>query len=574
MSNILIIAIVLVLIILGGVAYWKRADLFGTGDDDAEAAKAAAEKAAAAAKAVLGDPCSTEKMCESPLVCSDLICANPPVDCDFKWGEWSSCSATACGTDGTQVRSYTINKNGAYGGVACEYNDGYEEEKPCSMPNCTTGSGNGVGGAGEAGVVIYDCQGFYKSQTEYCAEQYEKYPNMCDAINGEIPFTITRDEQAGVGSDGKPPPVGTKFGICPDRGQFKSTTCPSNPNCHGAGSGVVLGGGAAAVVLDGGAGAVGESLAILGESCSTEKQCVSPLVCDEYSMMCAHAPVAVTRDDAYTPYEYGDLMYRNDAQDVNGYTLGTSNQVVTLNDLSGNDTHLSRHVLGKAVISSTLNNSTREYDMVNTPMTLENTINGHPCFDGFMIQGKENTWGAEAGNVRKTNTSGSYTVITVVYIDTNNTMWDSMLTFGAVLQSVGLYWTFDGRFSGCINGQLMGNAGVPDYVSTMKDKPLLIVYRVLENTTMKLQMWDINNPGIILFDGTATIDPTFNTAPTFKNATHAPLFIGCNHNIRRANPLWSMSDHHHGETIMYNRYLNNTEITDTKEFLVNKWSPR
>jgi hypothetical protein len=108
----------------------------------------------------------------------------------------------------------------------------------------------------------------------------------------------------------------------------------------------------------------------------------------------------------------------------------------------------------------------------------------------------------------------------------------------------------------------------------MKDKPLIIVYRVLENTTMKLQMWDINNPGIILFDGTATIDPTFNTTPTFKNATHAPLFIGCNHNIRRANPLWSMSNHHHGETILYNRYLNDTEITDTKEFLVNKWSPR
>jgi hypothetical protein len=480
-----------------------------------------------------------------------------------------------CSLSGTETKTYKITTENAYGGKACEKRNNQQINRTCRVSRdlvprkCSPNA-------------INDCQGFYKSQTEYCAEQYKKYPNMCDATMGEIPFTITRDEQAGVGRDGKP-----EFGICPDRGQFKSTTCPSNPNCHRAGSGVVLGGGAAAgvvlgggaaagVVLGGGAAGVGGAatgaLAILGESCSTEKQCVSPLVCDEYSMMCAHAPVAVTRDDAYTPYEYGDLMYRNDAQDVNGYTLGTSNRVVTLNDLSGNDTHLSRHVLGKAVISSTLNSSTREYDMVNTPMTLENTINGHPCFDGFMIQGKENTWDAEAGNVRKTNTSGSYTVITVVYIDTNNKMWDSMLTFGAVLNSVGLYWTFDGTFSGCINGQLMGNAGVPNYVSTMKDKPLLIVYRVLENTTMKLQMWDINNPGIILFDGTATIDP--NTRLTFKNATHAPLFIGCNHNIRRANPLWSMSNHHHGETIMYNRYLNNTEITDTKEFLVNKWSPR
>jgi hypothetical protein len=136
---------------LGGVTYWKRADIFGTGEDDAEAAKAAAAAAAAAVLAVLGDSCSIEKKCESPLVCSDLICANAPVDCDFKWGEWSSCSATACGTDGTQVRSYTINKNGAYGGVACEYNNGYEEERPCSMPNCTTGAVGVVGGAGSVG---------------------------------------------------------------------------------------------------------------------------------------------------------------------------------------------------------------------------------------------------------------------------------------------------------------------------------------------------------------------------------------------------------------------------------------
>jgi hypothetical protein len=159
MSIIIILVIVILLCssMLGGVAYWKRADLFGTGDDDAAAAVLAAENAAAAAKAAakaaLGDSCSAEKKCESPLVCSDLICANPPVDCDFKWGDWSSCSATACGTNGKQIRSYTINKNGAYGGVACEYNDGYEEERPCSMPTCTNGAvGVLVGGAGSSVV--------------------------------------------------------------------------------------------------------------------------------------------------------------------------------------------------------------------------------------------------------------------------------------------------------------------------------------------------------------------------------------------------------------------------------------
>jgi len=53
MSMIIILVIVILLCsILGGVAYWKRADLFGTGeDDDAAAEKAAAEKAAAAATA-------------------------------------------------------------------------------------------------------------------------------------------------------------------------------------------------------------------------------------------------------------------------------------------------------------------------------------------------------------------------------------------------------------------------------------------------------------------------------------------------------------------------------------------
>jgi hypothetical protein len=148
-----------------------------------------------------------------------------------------------------------------------------------------------------------------------------------------------------------------------------------------------------------------------------------------------------------------------------------------------------------------------------------------------------------------------------------------MLTFGEALNSVGLYWTPEGRFEGIFGVQRMGNAGVLKHVSTMKDKPIIIVYRILENSTMELQMWDINNPDIILFYRTVTAYPN-SVDNAFKNATHAPLFIGCNHYVRGANPLWSMSNHHHGETIMYNRYLNDTEITDTKEFLVNKWSPR
>jgi len=120
MSNqmiILVIAIVLVLIILGGVVYWKRADLFGTGeDDDAAAEKAAAEKAAAAAaaalaaKAALGESCSV-KTCESPLVCNEysMKCANAPVTPPFgesliNYTSLSQAGRDAIGSGWTQIK--------------------------------------------------------------------------------------------------------------------------------------------------------------------------------------------------------------------------------------------------------------------------------------------------------------------------------------------------------------------------------------------------------------------------------------------------------------------------------------
>jgi hypothetical protein len=179
MSTIILILVILVILfssILGGILYWKREDLFGTGDE-------------AAVLAVLGDSCSTEKKCESPLVCSDLICANAPVDCEFKWSDWSSCSATACGTEGTQTRSYTINKNGAYGGVACEYNNGYEENKKCSMPYCLE-SGNPhheIGGTvaadgGECGKVVMRSHPARQNiPFPWCMSTQEWYPTVEEA---------------------------------------------------------------------------------------------------------------------------------------------------------------------------------------------------------------------------------------------------------------------------------------------------------------------------------------------------------------------------------------------------------
>jgi hypothetical protein len=263
-------------------------------------------------------------------------------------------------------------------------------------------------------------------------------------------------------------------------------------------------------------------------------------------------------------------MYRNDAQNVDVYVLSTGNELATVKDLSGNDAHLSRHVLGKTVISSTRDSETNEYVMVNTPMTtLEPQINGHPCFDGFLMQGKEATTTNEASNVPKTNASGSFTIITVVYIDTNNGPWDSLFTYGGALNSVSLYWGNVYTFEGWLGGQRMGNSGVSSPNSVMNNKNLIIMYRIFENSTMLLQILDIDSPSTLLFDGTIAFDPN-SVSDVVKTNTHAPLYIACNHYLP-GNGLESLSYHYHGETIIYNNYLTNTEMDDVKEFLVNKW---
>jgi hypothetical protein len=91
----------------------------------------------------------------------------------------------------------------------------------------------------------------------------------------------------------------------------------------------------------------------------------------------------------------------------------------------------------------------------------------------------------------------------------------------------------------------------------------------LENSSILLQILDIDSPSTLLFDGTIAFDPN-SVSGVVKNNTHAPLYIGCN-NYLPGNGLESLTYHYHGETIMYNSYLTNTEMDDVKEFLVNKW---
>ena len=113
MSNQIIILVIVILLcsILGGVVYWKRADIFGTGeDDDAAAEKAAAEKAAAEAAAAeaLGKSCSVEQDCISPLVCDEysMTCGHAPIVPVVP-----TCNTTACNDF---MRDLVVNKNKSF----------------------------------------------------------------------------------------------------------------------------------------------------------------------------------------------------------------------------------------------------------------------------------------------------------------------------------------------------------------------------------------------------------------------------------------------------------------------------
>jgi hypothetical protein len=57
------------------------------------------------------------------------------------------------------VRTYTIHTKDAHGGIACEYNDKYQDTQPCTNPTCSndidTSSGQATGG-GEPKQVVTD----------------------------------------------------------------------------------------------------------------------------------------------------------------------------------------------------------------------------------------------------------------------------------------------------------------------------------------------------------------------------------------------------------------------------------
>jgi hypothetical protein len=258
-------------------------------------------------------------------------------------------------------------------------------------------------------------------------------------------------------------------------------------------------------------------------------------------------------------------MYRADAQNVSSYTVVNTNQVSFITDLSGGDVHNFNQRLGKDFISGS---SPAEY----TSMTLETAINGHLCFDGFLAQGISNTFRVEPGNVLKKNMNESYTWIHVARVNEALGQWDALLCYGRNLDSLTLSCnaTDNNTLFPAYASKRMYDASLPDANTILLNKNIVIVYRVLEKSSVRLQIWDIDNPLIPILDGTDTIplDPNLLVV----NAEAMPFYIGCN-NLLSGGLSQNHTGHTHGETILYNSYLSDTETTDTKEFLVNKWGP-
>ena len=54
------------------------------------------------------------------------------VDCEFKWTDWSQCTATCGG--GTQWRLKNITQNAAYGGSDCK--EPFNKTQECNLQSC------------------------------------------------------------------------------------------------------------------------------------------------------------------------------------------------------------------------------------------------------------------------------------------------------------------------------------------------------------------------------------------------------------------------------------------------------
>jgi len=120
MLVIILVIVILLCSISGGVGYWKREDLFGTGEDDDDGGSdtggggggsdTGGGGGGSAALASLGESCSVNA-CESPLVCNEysMKCANAPVtppfgDSSINYTSLSQAGRDAIGSGWTQIK--------------------------------------------------------------------------------------------------------------------------------------------------------------------------------------------------------------------------------------------------------------------------------------------------------------------------------------------------------------------------------------------------------------------------------------------------------------------------------------
>jgi hypothetical protein len=257
-------------------------------------------------------------------------------------------------------------------------------------------------------------------------------------------------------------------------------------------------------------------------------------------------------------------MYRNDAQNISSYTVVNTNQVSFISDLSGGDVHNFNQQLGKDYVSGS-------NPAIYTEMTLETAINGHRCFDGFLSQGVSNSFSVEPGNVLKKNMNESYTWIHVARVNENLGQWDALLCYGRNLDSLTISMNaFQNRLFPCYGSKQLYDASLFNANTLLLNKNIVIIFRVLEKSSARLQIWDINNPLNPILDGSATIPSNPNLL--FVNAEAMPFYIGCN-NLLSGGLNQNHTGHTHGETVLYNSYLSDTETTHVKDFLIYKWGP-
>lgn len=258
----MLVIIVLILLLfvssaIGGVVFWKKDDLFGSvSDTSSETSSETSEPK------VLGESCSIDNECKSPLVCdSDNFTCQPapvPVDCEGSFEDWSECvypSGNECATVGTKTRQFGKTNDGPkHGGAECPA----DESESCS--GRVVPSSCNVDCVGEwelATCPTNQCGDTTMTETYRITANAVGTGNDCLNTDGETrqkdcpnPCTGSPEncegdwapEHCGYRGCGKPSITKTKRwiktkdakngGSCPLENQTHSYTCPATNACH------------------------------------------------------------------------------------------------------------------------------------------------------------------------------------------------------------------------------------------------------------------------------------------------------------------------------------------------------